>query len=64
MCYIRSPDIKQQIIPYSEKDLVTSGKLYMRYWLEKECSILLLFEKEEVIYNITGGYCTCLELRE
>lgn len=32
--------------------------------LEKECSIFLLFEKEEVINNITGGSCTFLELRE
>lgn len=40
MCYIRSPDINQQIISYSEKDLVTSGKLYMRYWLEKECNVM------------------------
>lgn len=35
----------------------------MRYYLEKECNILLLLEKEEVVNNITGGNCTCSELR-
>lgn len=35
----------------------------MRYYLEKECNILLLFEKEEVINSIGGGNRTCLELR-